>query len=205
MTVAHVEVLVEEPSAEAALRILLPKMLGGASFDVHEHTCKEEFLKRLPGRLRGYAEWIPDDWRIVVVVDRDDDDCKELKKRLETMAAEAGLVTRSSSKGSHFSVVNRLAIEELEAWYFGDWEAVQQAYPRVNINIPWQAKYRSPDAIKGGTWEAFERVMKRAGYFKSGLRKLEADRAVAAHMDPNRNTSRSFQVLREALADMATA
>jgi hypothetical protein len=25
-------------------------------------------------------------------------------------------------------VVNRLAIEELEAWYFGDWEAVRAAY-----------------------------------------------------------------------------
>lgn len=38
---------------------------------------------------------------------------------------------------------------------------MQQAYPKVKANIPSQAKYRSPDAIKGGTWEAFERVMKR--------------------------------------------
>jgi len=205
VTVAHVEILVEEPSAEAALRILLPKMLGSASFEIYPHSCKDDLLKRLPDRLRGYAAWIPDDWRIVVVVDRDDDDCKELKKRLEAMAAEAGLGTRSKPKTKRFAVVNRLAIEELEAWYFGDWEAVQQAYPKVNANIPSQAKYRSPDAIKGGTWEAFEGVMKRAGYFRTGLRKIEAARAVAAHMDPNRNTSRSFQVLREALAEMTTA
>ena len=205
MTVAHVEVLVEEPSAEAALRILLPKMLGNASFQVYPHSCKDDLLKRLPDRLRGYAAWIPDDWRIVVVVDRDDDDCQKLKKSLEAMAAEAGLATKSNPKRNRFAVVNRLAIEELEAWYFGDWEAVQQAYPRVNANIPSQAKYRSPDAIKGGTWEAFERVMKAAGYFKTGLRKIEAARAVASHMDPDRNTSRSFQVLREALVEMATA
>jgi hypothetical protein len=205
MTVAHVEILVEEPSAEAALRILLPKMLGNASFEIYPHSCKDDLLKRLPDRLRGYAAWIPDDWRIVVVVDRDDDDCKKLKKRLEAMAADAGLATRSNPKAKRFAVVNRLAIEELEAWYFGDWEAVQQAYPRVNANITSQAKYRSPDAIKGGTWEAFERVMKRAGYFKTGLRKIEAARAVAVHMDPNRNTSRSFQILREALAEMTTA
>jgi broad specificity phosphatase PhoE len=101
--------------------------------------------------------------------------------------------------------VNRLVIEELEAWYFGDWEAVRKAYPKVNATIPSQGKYRSPDAIKGGTWESFERVMKAAGYFKTGLRKIEAARAVAAHMDPSRNRSRSFQVLHEALAEMATA
>jgi len=205
MTVEHVEILVEEPSAEAALRILLPKMLGNTSFRVHPYSCKDDLLKRLPERLRGYAAWIPDDWRILVVVDRDDDDCKKLKRRLEAMAAKAGLATKSNPTKKRFAVVNRLAIEELEAWYFGDWEAVQKAYPKINATIPLQASYRLPDAIKGGTWEAFERVMKAAGYFKTGLRKIEAARAVAANMDPNRNTSRSFQVLRDALGEMATA
>ena len=200
MTVSHVEVLVEEPSAEAALQILLPKMLGDASFAVYAHSCKDDLLKRLPERLRGYASWLPDDWRIVVVVDRDDDDCARLKNRLETMAAEAGLATKSKPKSKRFAVVNRLAIEELEAWYFGDWGAVQRAYPRVNANVPSQAKYRSPDEIKGGTWEAFERVMKAGGYFKTGLRKIEAARTVAEHMDPSRNTSPSFCALRDALA-----
>ena len=55
MTVAHVEVVVEEPSAEAALRILLPRILGSTSFEVYPHTCKDDLLKRLPERLRGYA------------------------------------------------------------------------------------------------------------------------------------------------------
>jgi hypothetical protein len=205
MTVEHVEVFVEEPSAEAALRVLLPRILGNTSFSVYPYSCKAELLERLPERLRGYASWLPNDWRIVVVVDRDDDDCVTLKQRLEAMALEAGLGTRSKPKRGRFSVVNRLAIEELEAWYFGDWEAVKQAYPRVNANVPLQARYRSPDAIKGGTWEAFERVLKAAGYFKTGLRKIEAAREVASHMDPKRNASRSFQVLRDVLAEMATA
>lgn len=205
MTVSHVEVLVEEPSAEAALRILLPKMLGDTTFTVHAYTCKDALLKRLPERLRGYASWLPDDWRIVVVVDRDDDDCAKLKKRLEAMAAEAGLATKSKPKSRRLAVVNRLAIEELEAWYFGDWEAVQRAYPKVNANVPSQAKYRSPDEIKGGTWEAFEGVMKAGGYFKTGLRKIEAARSVAEHMEPSRNTSPSFCALRDALAGMVAS
>ncbi|MDX2053277.1 MAG: DUF4276 family protein [Polyangiaceae bacterium] len=205
MTVAHVEILVEEPSAEAALQILLPKILGDTTFAVHASTCKDALLKGLPKLLRGYASWLPDDWRIVVVVDRDADNCSELKGNLEAMAARAGLTSKSKAKNKRFTVINRLAVEELEAWYFGDWEAVRRAYPRVNHSVPTQAKYRSPDEIKGGTWEAFERVLKVSGYFRTGLRKIEAARAVAWHMDPNVNTSPSFCTLRDALATLVTA
>ncbi|MCK6564970.1 MAG: DUF4276 family protein, partial [Dehalococcoidia bacterium] len=76
------------------------------------------------------------------------------------------------------------------------------AYPKVDGNIPQQAKYRSADAIQGGTWEAFERVLKKAGYFQTGLRKIEAARAVATHMDPERNASPSFRTLRSALLEI---
>ena len=83
MSVEHVEVLVEEPSMEAALRLLLPAMVHGVTFEIHQHQCKHDLLTRLPARLRGYAKWIPATWRIVVIVDRDDDECDTLKRRLE--------------------------------------------------------------------------------------------------------------------------
>lgn len=187
---------------EAALRALLPRLLGELSFQVYPYQGKLDLLKRLPDRLRGYAAWLPSDHRIVVVVDRDDDDCRELKQRLEQMAADAGLQTRSQAGGPTYQVVNRLAIEELEAWYFGDWDAVRAAYPRVSRVIPNQANYRDPDAIKGGTWEAFERVLQRAEYFETGLRKIEAARAVATHLQPESNRSRSFCVFRDVLKEM---
>lgn len=144
MTVSHIEVIVEEPSTEAALRILLPRLLTAEqSFEVYSHRCKDELLQRLPERLRGYAEWLPKDWRMVVLLDRDDDDCRALKRRLDTMARDAGLVPRSGgTKG--YQVVNRLAIEELEAWFFGDWQAVTSAYPRVNAKIGSQARTGTP-------------------------------------------------------------
>lgn len=204
MSVEHIEVLVEEPSMEMALRTLLPKMVGSASFEVYSHQGKDDLLARLPERLRGYVSWVPANWRIVVVVDRDDADCAQLKAKLERVAKEAKLVTRSRAQGKTYVVVNRIAIEELEAWYFGDWEAVRASYPRVPATIPSKGKYRDPDAITGGTWEAFERVLQQAGYFAQGLAKIEAARAIAANMSPERNTSRSFQVLREALGKMAT-
>ncbi|MDX9724338.1 MAG: DUF4276 family protein [Myxococcota bacterium] len=98
----------------------------------------------------------------------------------------------------------QLPIEELEAWYFGDWEAVRTAYPRVKANVAQQASYRFPDAIKGGTWEAFERILQRAGYFKTGLRKLEAAKAIAAHLEPTRNSSPSFLAFRKTVMGLST-
>ena len=98
-------------------------------------------------------------------------------------------------------MLNRIAIEELEAWYFGDWNAVKSAYPRVPASIPEKAAYRQPDAIEN-TWEALERVMRKAGYFQNGLRKIELARNVGAHLDPDRNTSPSFCALRDALREL---
>lgn len=199
MSVEHIEILVEEPSMEAALMVSLPRIIGARTFKIHAFQCKNEMLKKLPSRLQGYEKWLPKNWRIVVLLDRDDDDCHELKNRLERMANDAKLTTHSKANGKHFSVFNRLAIEELEAWYFGDWAAVKAAYPRVPTDIPKKAAYRDPDAIKGGTWESFERALQKAGYFKSGLRKIEAARAVATHWDANRNISVSFRAFRDAL------
>jgi hypothetical protein len=202
MTMEHIEVLVEEPSMEAALLILLPQIVGTISYEVHPFQCKQELLANLPARLRAYRRWLPENWGILVIVDQDDDDCQALKQSLEEIAANSGFITRSAAAGATYSVVNRLAIEELEAWYFGDWEAVRAAYPRVPATIPQKRGYRNPDAIPGGTWEAFERILMKYGYFRGGLRKIEAARVVARHMNPYRNTSRSFQIFRDALAEM---
>jgi hypothetical protein len=205
MSVEHFEVLVEEPSMEALLQVLLPGILGTVEFRVHAFQCKAELLKHLPNRLRGYKPWLPEYWRILVIVDRDDTDCTALKENLEKMARDVHLPTRSSRKDANYTIINRLAIEELEAWYFGDWEAVRRAYPRVPATIPKKKPYRDPDAIAGGTWEAFERILKNAGYFTTGLRKVEAARTIARYMEPVRNTSHSFRVLFDALSEIRDA
>lgn len=139
------------------------------------------------------------------MVDHDNDDCRALKARLERVAASAGLRTRTRSGDACWRVVNRIVIEELEAWYFGDWEAVQSAYPRVSPSVPRQARYRNPDAVRGGTSEAFERVMRRSRYFEAELDKVEAAQAIAPHMDPACNRSDSFQTFHAALIEAAAS
>jgi hypothetical protein len=200
MAASHLVVLVEEPSTEVFLSALLPRLLPqDRTFEVHPFQGKSDLLGKIEARLRGYASWLPEDWRIVVVVDRDHDDCRELKQRLEDMAARAGLRTRTRTGAMQWQLVNRIAVEELEAWYLGDWEAVRAVYPRVPGSVPQRQGFRDPDAVAGGTWEAFERVMQRHGYFKGGLAKLAAARAIGAHVDPLRSRSRSFQVFCSAI------
>ena len=197
----HLEILVEEPSMEAFLHVLLPSLFPEASFQVHAFQGKPDMLDNLQARLKGYSYWPSNYGRIVVAVDCDDDDCHELKQQLEKAATAAGLRTRSGARETPWQVVNRIAIEELEAWYFGDWKAVKSAYPRGSPTVPNRAPYRNPDDIKGGTWEAFERILQNGGYFKNGLRKVEVASTIAAHINPDNNSSHSFVKFRDALIE----
>jgi hypothetical protein len=200
----HIEFLVEEPSAEAALLNILPKVFEPTtSFAIHPYQGKQDLLKKLPNRFRGYKAWLPRDWRIVVLIDADDEDCRRLKARLEDIAQNSNLLTKSVARNSsNFQVLNRLTIEELEAWFFGDVEALHATYPRISVNLGNKAKYRDPDSIAGGTWEALERELKRVGYYSGGLSKISAAREISLHMVPERNRSHSFQVFRQGLLEI---
>jgi len=180
----HLELLVEEPSTEAALEILVPKIVKGkATHKVHVFQGKRDLLSNLPARLRGYAPWLPQDWRIVVLIDEDRQNCAQLKGELEKICRQAGLHSKSNPRSRGvFNVVNRLAIEELEAWYFGDIDALVSAYPRIPSTLGKRRGFRDPDGVKGGTWEALERELIKAGYHRGGLQKVRAAREIAPHM-----------------------
>ncbi|MDE0637857.1 MAG: DUF4276 family protein [Candidatus Poribacteria bacterium] len=195
----HIEFLLEERSAEVVLQSILPKILPvDVSFYFHVFEDKQDLLKKLSARLKGYSTWIPNDWRIMVLIDEDRQNCHELKTRLENAAHEAGFVTKSSTLPyGDFQVVNRLAIEELEAWFFGDIAALREAYPKVSKSLQYNRKYRNPDAIAGGTYEALERLLKRS--YKRVFPKTSVARNIAPHMEPDRNRSKSFQVFVEGL------
>jgi hypothetical protein len=197
----RIEFLVEEYSAEAVLINILPRILReDITYAIRTFNGKPDLLSQLPKRLKGYRHWLPEDDRIVVLVDQDREDCIALKAKLEETARQAGFTTKSDA-GDHrkFKVVNRLAIEELEAWFFGDLEALARAYPRVSPMIGQKSQYRNPDAITGGTWEALERVLKKAGYCPGGMSKVDNARKISGFMEPDRNRSKSFQVFRDTL------
>ena len=202
MPASHLEFHVEEVSMEAFLEAALPRMLPEhVTFQVFPYQGKHALLKRIGDRLKGYSTWLPPEYRIVLIVDRDNDECEQLKSRLEDICDRSGLRSRRVAGSPDWQVVTRIAIEELEAWYFGEWPAVCTAYPGVSSSIPDYARYRNPDAIKGGTWEAFERILQKHGYFKHGLAKRQAAAAIGEHLNPTRNRSKSFSVFRDAVAE----
>ncbi|HEY4008346.1 MAG TPA: DUF4276 family protein [Pseudonocardia sp.] len=127
--------------------------------------------------------------------DRDGDDCITLRRKLDDIAEEAGFTPTGPSR----MLLNRLAIEELEAWFLGDIPAVVATYPRVPLSVGNKQAFRNPDKISGGTWEAFWRLLKDHGYHKVGLPKTLAAAAIAENMDVEKNESRSFQVFRDGL------
>jgi hypothetical protein len=202
----HIEFLVEEDSSAEALKFLVPKIVGNeVTFFLHSFQGKRDLLDALPERLEGYSKWLPDDWRIVVLTDRDDDDCLRLKRQLDEIAMRKHLVTASSrSAGISIQVLNRIAVEELEAWFFGDVDALVAAYPRVPATLARKRGFRDSDGITGGTWEALERTLQRAGYYRAGMPKIEVARKVSALMEPRRNRSGSFKTFCAGLMKLIT-
>lgn len=192
----QIEILVEEQSAEEALRHLLPKVLQG-----HGHAkvinlgSKHKLLKVLPSRLAAYRQRIEsgEQLRIVVLVDRDDDDCEELKSNLELMARNAGLPTKTApDTEGRFLILNRIVVEELESWFIGDPAALRKAFTSLPRIEQTSGIFRNPD--NGGSWEALHRFLKKHGIYKSSFPKIDAARRIAPHMDIATNQSKSFQV-----------
>jgi hypothetical protein len=198
--VSWVEFFVEERSMEAALEVLIPKIRPDFGFQIHAYSGVSDMLAKLPARLRGIAAYMKPDYRVVVVRDEDRKDCRKLKAEIETIARRAGLAPKG--KKPPFQVLTRIAVEELEAWWFGDIPALAAAYPGVPHTLAAQRGFRDPDAIKGGTWECLERVLQTAGHVRGGMPKTAVARAVAEKLDLAKNTSRSFNAFRDGLLSL---
>jgi len=86
----RLEILVEEASMEAALREVMPRILQGrAHWKSINMGSKGKLLKALPKRLRAYRKRIDkgENLTIIVLVDRDSDNCKHLKYQEEPGSA----------------------------------------------------------------------------------------------------------------------
>jgi hypothetical protein len=192
----QLEILVEEQSAEEALRHLLPKVLQNRGrAKVINLGSKHKLLKALPSRLAAYRQRIEsgEPLRIVVLVDRDDDDCEKLKSALESMAKNAGLPTKTCPDAEgRFLVLNRVVIEELESWFIGDPAALRKAFTSLPKIEHTTGIFRNPD--NGGSWEALHRFLKKHGIYKNSFPKIDAARRIAPHLDIAANRSKSFQV-----------
>lgn len=187
----HLEVLVEELSMKKTLDILIPKIIGNQhSLNVYNFRSKQDLLKKLEQRLKAYAKFRHNwEFRILVLVDEDRQDCMKLKQYMVDTANVCGVGDIT---------LNRIIVEELESWFFGDIEAMRSVFPRIPETLGEQIRFRNPDQIPGGTWEALDKLLIQYGY-RSGLVKTEAAAKIAKYMDPWNNRSTSFKVFRDGL------
>ncbi|MBC3991090.1 DUF4276 family protein [Streptomyces sp. AC563] len=190
----ELEVLVEEESASEALKPLLARVLQGSDVQlrIRRFQGKPDLLKKLPDRLLGYAaaRRRGSDVRVVVLVDRDNDDCATLKKDLDRFARQAGLTPRvDADNAGCFDVLNRIAIRELESWYFGDWDAVRKAFPKVAKEAP-RAYRANPDLPAGKASDVFEKILSSSGVRIAS--KPEWGRRIGPRLSVEENRSPSF-------------
>lgn len=143
-------------------------------------------LDQLPAKLRAYAAAKDSDQLVVVLVDADDDNCVALKKSIADVVQSEAPAVR---------VLVRIAVEETEAYYLGDWAAIKQAYPDANRKI--FNTYTPDERPQQGTWELFAEVVGEDGFEN----KREWARKMGAVMSINveGNRSPSFRSLCEGL------
>jgi hypothetical protein len=212
----HIEVLVEDSSGQKLLELLIPQLVGQhgdphtwrlipykgigripVGLVTNADPAKRILLEQLPKLLRGYRK-TPGIDLILVVLDADKRDCTKFLHELKETAKVC-----DSEKIALF----RLAIEEIEAWYLGDREALLAAYPRAKQNVLDQ--YKQDSAC--GTWELLADMvypggsvaLKRTGWPLPGQVKHEWAEKIGPHMVPDRNVSPSFGKLRDALRRVA--
>lgn len=208
----HVEVLVEDASGAKLLDALLPKLIGAQGDphtwrihsykgvgrlprDLHNNAeaAKRILLDQLPRLLRGYGR-TPGIDAVLVVLDCDRRNCAEFLEELKAL--------RDSCNPAP-NTLFRLAIEEIEAWYLGDRQALLAAYPRPKADV--LARYQQ-DAVCG-TWELLadaiypggSAAIKKAGWPLPGQVKAEWAEKIGPLLAPDRNQSPSFIKLRDGL------
>jgi hypothetical protein len=172
------ELLVEGSSDVPTVREILTRrfrLVEDQDFRIHPHTGKgalpdnplaqpeptnRTLLHQLPAKLRGYSYW-PQECGIVVLVDADDDDCRQLKRSLLTLYHS--LPRRPPL------ILFRVAVEETESWFLADRAAIRKAYPSARVkNLP----TGPPDRVIGA-WEHLARVLRRDPRTCTGADKVE--------------------------------
>lgn len=208
----HIEVVVEDSSSAKLVEMLLPRLIGdwGAphTWRVHDYggigripkgmsaaalSSKKTLLDRLPGVLRAHGKSHGID-AVVVVLDSDQRDCRELLAELQALVAECDPAPNA---------IFRLAIEEIEAWLLGDKAAVLRAYPRAKKNV---LNSYVQDSICG-TWELLadavyaggSSAIRKAGWPLPGQIKHEWAARIGPNLNIENNASPSFCKFRDGL------
>jgi len=211
----HFDFLIEDLSGKKMLTALLPKIIISSNTYTIKHYSGighlPKNLKRTPDpKTRGILNNLPkliegfgktyqgygENYKVtlIVVIDLDSRNKKDFLQVLNKI-----LDSCTSQPSTYFCFM----IEEGEAWFLGDINAIKQAYPKVKQTI---LKSYIPDSICD-TWELLadaiypggREALKRKGTSYIGREKSNWAKNITPHIDVENNKSQSFQYFREVL------
>lgn len=122
----RLEILVEEQSMEALLKVLLPQILPngwtvGTNVFIRPHQGKGDLQKSIPIKFKAFSR-LPQKTGFIILQDQDANDCKNLK-------AELVALCQQNNMGNACPFKVRIVCHELEAWYLGDVKALSSVFP----------------------------------------------------------------------------
>lgn len=179
--IARIVFFLEEPSAEAMLAGVMPKILPeDMQYQCVVFSGKGDLEKRLGRRLRAWQE---PNVCFVVVRDQDSGDCRMIKQRLME-------ICRHSRREN---VIVRIACRELESWYLADLAAVEAGLGISGLaRSQGKRKFRDPDQLRSPSREM---QILTAGRYQ----KVLGSRAIGPHLDVGNGRSNSFRVFIEGI------
>jgi hypothetical protein len=180
--------MTEEPSMDATLRNLLPKLFPDFREFEHwliiHHQGKSDLERSYPRKMK---EWREPGVRFIILRDNDGSDCLVLKQKL---------VSKVPNSAPGYLV--RIVCQELESWFLGDMPAVAAAYPTAAKHQQFKAlSKRDPDNLTN----ASELIKQLTGTQTKIGRAAE----IAKQMQPANNRSTSFQVFVNGLSSFLSA
>ena len=178
---AKIVFLLEERSAKLLLDSLLPRILPGTDFQCVSHQGYGALQAGISQKLRYWKHA-----RFVILHDQDNKNCEKLKSDLLKMCEH----------NNRPDTVVCIACRELEAWYWGDLDAVARVYPEFDpAKIRNKAKFRASDDIFKPSMALKKNL--------PGFGKVETAGEIGQYMDLENNKSPSFQYFVAAVKKLA--
>lgn len=169
-------IMVEEQSIEEVTKVIIKRMGLENRVKIIPHDGKNDLEKSFPRKIANWRN--PHRTRFVICRDNDGSDCAILKQRLRDMLPET---TQHDFK-------LRLVMNELEAWYLGDLEALKKA-ELISQGVLDQnrnkRKFRSPENLTNAKQE-FKRLVKTKG-------QITLARTIAPHLELENENCSSFK------------
>jgi len=194
-TMDRLEILVEEQSMEALLKVLLPKILPqgwtiGINVFVRPHQGKTDLQNSIPNKFRAFSHG-NQKTGFLILQDQDAADCRELKSNLVELCEQ-----NNKNNSCPFKV--RIVCHELEAWYLGDPKAIEKVFPHKFKSEQYKHKRicKSPDTII--TPKA--QLKKIVGTYPQ----ISTATQIAKQMDFASNQSDSFKQFLDAIETLIT-